>query len=216
MSPRVSLWTPFQSILALHCSSTHCINLSYDKGYSFFNIHFWHQYTQDHPFCILPFHYCSASTCYAFCLDVASWLSGATARPAVPYLVSVPVSFPLIGLTQLVQYLVVCHVANLTPSKLCSQISGATGHSQGIVSAVGIAASGTFEEFTKNSRKALKWLFYSGLRGQQAFPVTSVEPSIIQDAVTGGKGTPSPMLSIAGVREPWWLPLELFSFLSPS
>jgi hypothetical protein len=59
---------------------------------------------------------------------------------------SIPISFPLIGLTQLVQYLVVCHVANLTPGKFHSRLSGATGHSQGIVSAVVIAASGTFEE----------------------------------------------------------------------
>lgn len=83
-----------------------------------------------------------APTYYAFGLDVASWLSGAIARPAIPYLASVPVSFPLIGLTQLVvQYLVVCHVANLTPGELRSRISGATGHSQGIVSAIVIAAS---------------------------------------------------------------------------
>ena len=140
-----------------------------------------------------------ASTHYTFGLDVLSWLSGAAARPAVPYLASVPISFPLIGLTQLVQYLVVCHVANLTPGELRSRLSGATGHSQGIVSAVVIAASGTFEEFVDNSHKAIKWLFYSGLRGQQAFPVTSVEPSIVQDAIAGGEGTPSPMLSIAGL-----------------
>ena len=140
-----------------------------------------------------------ASTCYMFGLDVASWLSGATARPAIPYLASVPISFPLIGLTQLVQYLVVCHVANLTPGELRCRISGATGHSQGIIAAVVIAASGTFEEFAKNSHKAVKWLFYSGLRGQQAFPVTSVEPSIVQDAIVGGEGTPSPMLSISGL-----------------
>jgi fatty acid synthase subunit alpha len=36
-------------------------------------------------------------------------------------------------------------------------------------------------------------------RGQQAFPVTSVEPSIVQDAIVGGEGTPSPMLSVAGL-----------------
>jgi len=95
--------------------------------------------------------------------------------------------------------LVVCHVANLTPGELRSRLSGATGHSQGIVSAVVIAASGTFEEFADNSHKVIKWLFYSGLRGQQAFPVTSVEPSIVQDAIVGGEGTPSPMLSIAGL-----------------
>ena len=51
------------------------------------------------------------------------------ARPSVPYLALVPISFPLIGLTQLVQYLVVCKIANLTPGELRSRISGATGHS---------------------------------------------------------------------------------------
>jgi hypothetical protein len=74
----------------------------------------------------------------AHCLDVVSWLLGpsAVARPAVPYLASVPISFPLIGLTRLpvVQYLpvIVCHIANLTPSprELRSRLSGATGHSQ--------------------------------------------------------------------------------------
>ena len=73
------------------------------------------------------------------------------------------------------------------------------GHSQGIVSAVIISASGTFEEFTDNSCKAIKWFFYSSLRGQQAFLVTSVEPSIIQDAIVGGEGTPSPVLSVTGL-----------------
>jgi len=80
-------------------------------------------------------------------------------------------------------------------------------HWQGIVSAVVIAASDTFEEFVvDNSHKAIKWFFYSCLRGQQAFPVTSVEPNIVQDAILGGaplvqccpllldfEGTPTPL-----------------------
>ncbi|KAF6759889.1 fatty acid synthetase alpha subunit [Ephemerocybe angulata] len=139
------------------------------------------------------------STFYTHGLDVVSWLSGATPRPPVAYTASVPISFPLIGLTQLVQYLVVCRVAGITPGQLRDRIGGATGHSQGIVSAVAISASSTFEELTANSRKALKWLFYSGLRGQQAFPVTAIDPSIVQDAVEGGEGTPSPMLSVTGL-----------------
>lgn len=139
------------------------------------------------------------SSFFSHGLDIVSWLSGTIPRPPVAYTASVPISFPLIGLTQLVQYLVVCHVAGLTPGQLRDRIGGATGHSQGIVSAVAISASSTFEEFTANSIKALKWLFYSGLRGQQAFPVTAVEPSIIQDAVDGGEGIPSPMLSVTGL-----------------
>ena len=96
-----------------------------------------------------------ASTHYTFGLDIVSWLSGMAAHPAVPYLASVPISFPLIKLTQLVQYLVVYHIANLTPGKLPSRLSGAMGHFQGIVSVVVIAASGTFEEFINNSHKAI-------------------------------------------------------------
>ena len=76
-----------------------------------------------------------ASTYYTFGLDVVSLLSGTTARPAVSYLTWAPISLPLIGLTQLVQYLVIFHVAGLTPGKLRSRLSGAMGHSQGIVSA---------------------------------------------------------------------------------
>ena len=45
----------------------------------------------------------------------------------------------------------------------------------------------------------MKWSFYSGLRGQQAFPVLALEPSIVQDAIDGGEGSPSPMLSITGL-----------------
>ncbi|KAF9467993.1 fatty acid synthase [Collybia nuda] len=136
---------------------------------------------------------------YTHGLNIIAWLTGATPRPSTAYLASVPVSFPLIGLTQLVQYQIVCKVAGLTPGELRGRIVGATGHSQGIVSAVVIAASGTFESFTENTCKALKWLFYSGLRGQEAFPIVSLEPNIVQDAVEGGEGTPTPMLSITGL-----------------
>ncbi|KAE9399788.1 fatty acid synthase [Gymnopus androsaceus JB14] len=136
---------------------------------------------------------------YTHGLDVSSWLADPTSRPSVPYLASVPVSLPLIGLTQLVQYLIVCKVAGLTPGELSDRIAGATGHSQGIVSAVAASASTSFESFTENAKKALRWLFFCGFRGQEAFPVVSLEPSLIQDSIDGGEGTPSPMLSITGL-----------------
>ncbi|KAF5389975.1 hypothetical protein D9757_013855 [Collybiopsis confluens] len=139
---------------------------------------------------------------YTHGLDVYSWLSGATYRPSTSYLASVPVSFPLIGLTQLVQYLIVCKATGLTPGELSDRLAGATGHSQGIVSAVAAAASTSFESFAANSKKALRWLFFCGYRGQEAFPVVSLEPSLVQDSIDGGEGTPSPMLSITGLSLP--------------
>ncbi|KAF9267936.1 fatty acid synthase [Marasmius fiardii PR-910] len=136
---------------------------------------------------------------YTYGLDVASWLSGASSRPSTAYLASIPVSLPLIGATQLVQYLVACHVTGLTPGDLGDRLKGATGHSQGVVSAVAIAASTSFESFNENAKKATKWLFFCGMRGQEAFPVVSLEPELVKDSVEGGEGTPSPMLSITGL-----------------
>ncbi|KAF8632253.1 hypothetical protein AX15_002000 [Amanita polypyramis BW_CC] len=142
----------------------------------------------------------NATAFYKHGLDVIPWLSDATLRPPVHYLASVPISLPLIGLTQLAQYLVVCHAEGLNPGELRNLLSGATGHSQGIVSAVAIATSESFDDFTANACKALKWLFYSGLRGQQAFPVVSLDPNVVEDSVGGGEGIPSPMLSITGLE----------------
>ena len=142
----------------------------------------------------------SSSLPYDHGLDASSWLSGSAPLPPVSYLASVAVSFPIIGLTQLIQYLVAFKVAGLTPGEMLARFSGATGHSQGIVSAVAISASSTYEQFVLNSKKALKWLFLAGSRAQVAFPVVSLEPSIIADSVEGGEGVPSPMLTVVGLN----------------
>ncbi|KAJ6520570.1 hypothetical protein C8R45DRAFT_1058526 [Mycena sanguinolenta] len=137
---------------------------------------------------------------YTFGLDVLSWLSGTSPRPSTTYLASVPISFPLIGLTQPIQYLAACNVAGMSPGQYRDTISGATGQSQGIVSAVAIAASGTYQSFCANAVKAVKWLFFRGLRGQQAFPIVALEPGIVQDSIEGGEGVPMPMLSVTGLQ----------------
>jgi fatty acid synthase subunit alpha, fungi type len=136
---------------------------------------------------------------YSHGLDVLSWLDGSAPVPPVEYLASIPISFPLIGLTQLVQYLAACSTLNVTPGDMRELIQGSTGHSQGIVSAICIATSTTVASFLENASKALKWLFYSGLRGQEAFPVLTLEPHIVKDAVEGGEGVPTPMLSVTGL-----------------
>jgi fatty acid synthase subunit beta len=136
---------------------------------------------------------------YSYGLDVASWLDGTAPIPPVEYLASVPVSFPLVGLTQLVQYLAACRSSNLTPGDMRKLLKGATGHSQGIVSAVAIAASECLDSFTENTTRALKWLFFCGLRGQEAFPVLAIDPSLVKDSVGGGEGIPSPMLGVTGL-----------------
>lgn len=132
-------------------------------------------------------------------LDLASWLSGKATRPTVSYLASIPLSLPLIGVAQLLQYVVSCRVTDKTPGQMRELFKGATGHSQGVVSAVAIAASSSWDELDENILKAVKFLFYIGLRGQEGFPLLSIEPHIVADSVANNEGTPTPMLGVNGL-----------------
>jgi malonyl CoA-acyl carrier protein transacylase len=136
---------------------------------------------------------------YEHGMNAISWLTGVAPLPPVAYLASVPVSFPLIGLTQFTQYLVAARVSGLSPAELAARFSGASGHSQGLVTAVAIFSSKDDVSFFENALKALKWLFFAGLRGQQLFPVLALEPSVVQDSIEGGEGQPTPMLSVNGL-----------------
>ncbi|KAF8271214.1 fatty acid synthase [Lactarius quietus] len=120
------------------------------------------------------------TTFYEHGMNVISWLTGESPRPPVAYLASVPVSFPLIGLTQFTQYLVAlaCPAFRL---RSCPHVSLDDA------------------SFIDNVQKALKWLFFAGLRGQQLFPILALEPSVVQESIEGGEGQPTPMLSIGGL-----------------
>lgn len=138
----------------------------------------------------------SAEKLYAKGLDVMSWLQSPDATPDVDYLVSAPVSFPLIGLVQLAHYQVTCKSLGLHPGILRDRISGATGHSQGIVLATVTAAADSWDTYAEIARSALTILFWIGARSQQTFPRTSMTPTMLQDSIDNGEGTPTPMLSI--------------------
>ncbi|KAM7218171.1 Acyl transferase domain containing protein [Rhypophila decipiens] len=138
----------------------------------------------------------SAEKLYSKGLDIMSWLQSPDATPDVEYLISAPVSFPLIGLVQLAHYSVTCKVLGLHPGILRDRISGATGHSQGVVLAAVTAAADSWESFEEISKSALTILFWIGARSQQTFPITSLTPKMLRESAEHGEGTPTPMLSI--------------------
>ena len=129
-------------------------------------------------------------------LDVLRWLHNKDSQPDTDYLVSAPVSLPLIGLVQLAHYTVTCKSLGLTPGEVREHFSGTTGHSQGIVTAAAIATADSWESFSKVSKDSITILFWIGSRSQQAYPRTSLAPSTLQDSIEHGEGSPTPMLSI--------------------
>tara|TARA_R110002003_G_scaffold233_4_gene16865 strand:- start:838 stop:1212 length:375 start_codon:yes stop_codon:yes gene_type:complete len=70
---------------------------------------------------------------YPLGLDFSKWLRRAELTPDSDYLLSAPVSFPLIALGQLASFYVTCKVWQLTPGDVIESLHGSTGHSQGIV-----------------------------------------------------------------------------------
>ncbi|KAJ3255887.1 3-oxoacyl-[acyl-carrier-protein] synthase [Boothiomyces macroporosus] len=112
---------------------------------------------------------------------------------------SVPVSLPLIGFTQLCQYLVSCNVLGYSIAEFRSKFKGTTGHSQGLVSSLVVSLSTDLDSFYENTEKALMLLHYIGKYAQESFPKLAIEPKIVQDCEE--YGVPSAMLSINGLEE---------------
>ena len=137
-----------------------------------------------------------AEKLYSKGLNVMQWLHNKDSQPDTDYLVSAPVSLPLIGLVQLAHYTVTCKALGHTPGDVRSKLIGTTGHSQGIVTAAAIAAADSWESFDKAANKAITTLFWIGSRSQQAYPRTSLAPSVLQDSIENGEGNPTPMLSV--------------------
>lgn len=137
-----------------------------------------------------------AEKLYSKGLDVMRWLKVPESQPDTDYLVSAPVSLPLIGLTQLAHYVVLCKVMGFDPGYIREHIKGSTGHSQGIVTAAAIAAADSWESFDQRAAEAITLLFWIGSRSQQAYPRTSLAPSTLQDSIDNGEGVPTPMLSV--------------------
>ena len=137
-----------------------------------------------------------AEKLYSKGLNVMQWLRNRDSQPDTDYLVSAPVSLPLIGLVQLAHYAITCKAMGVDPGYMRGHLKGTTGHSQGIVTAAAIAEADSWESFDQAAKKALTILIWIGSRCQQAYPRTSFAPSTLQDSIENGEGTPTPMLSV--------------------
>lgn len=127
---------------------------------------------------------------YRHGLDVLAWLRHESCTPPAEYLNTAPVSFPLVGLLQLVQLTAVFVGLGCGPEDLPALFRGGfSAHSQGIVAAVAAAEATNWLDFQDAALKAVTILFWTGVRCQQAF----------LDDDDDEKTASSPMLAISGL-----------------
>lgn len=129
-------------------------------------------------------------------LNVLGWLKHPETTPDQDYLLSVPVSCPVICIIQLCHYTITCKVLGLTPGEFRDSLKWSTGHSQGLVTATAISSSDSWDSFKQNSITAVSLLLFIGARCLMAYPRTTLPPTMLQDSLEHGEGRPSPMLSV--------------------
>lgn len=124
-------------------------------------------------------------------LELMSWLRVA---PPAEYLERCAVSFPLIGLTQMLMYHSTLKRAGIDPDEARHVCAGGVGHSSGVCAAVVAATASSFKHLESLIVDTVRYLFWHGVRCQQEAPLTIGDPSRQKD---GEK--PSPMLSVRGL-----------------
>jgi len=129
-------------------------------------------------------------------LNVEAWLKDEELQPDNESLIAAPLSFPLIGLLQILHFKVTCHILGYTPEQMHKTLAGVTGHSQGIIIATLVAAATSWESFDKLGLECLSILQSIGARSQEKFAIATLDSGLERDAEEHGEGVLSPMLSV--------------------
>ncbi|KAJ2223592.1 fatty acid synthase alpha subunit Lsd1, partial [Coemansia sp. RSA 485] len=135
-------------------------------------------------------------------LAIHRWITEPESMPEHEYLISSPVSMPLIGLVQLMHLMVLYKTFNVSPGNLACRFSVATGHSQGIISAVLLSTLTDDEEsFVSGSKKALGLWMLIGALPQLTFPYYCITDRRGNGFSKNTDAEPTPMVSVQGLTK---------------
>ncbi|KAK6086189.1 fatty acid synthase [Seiridium cupressi] len=136
---------------------------------------------------------------YPHGLDVVQWLEDPETTPSADYLITAPLSFPLIGLLQLAHLKAICMSLNGTPEDFPSFFEALAGHSQGVVVAAAVSTVTSWPEYFTAAIKAVTILFWIGARSQQVFSQDQLPEGKSEEIEADGYGKPTPMLSVSNI-----------------
>ncbi|KAJ2470927.1 fatty acid synthase alpha subunit Lsd1, partial [Coemansia sp. RSA 2320] len=112
-------------------------------------------------------------------LDVVAWLESDEEVPDQEYMLSVPVSIPVVGLTQLMQVMVLFKTLGISPGELASSFEAIAGHSQGIATATALSLATDEESFYRVSKIVLGLLMLTGVYPQLDYPTAAASAQSI-------------------------------------
>ncbi|KAJ1769664.1 fatty acid synthase alpha subunit Lsd1 [Coemansia sp. RSA 1843] len=135
------------------------------------------------------------SSLYRHGLDVLSWITNSDdALPNTEYLLSVPVSIPVVGLTQLMQVVVLYKTLGITPGELAKSFKEFAGHSQGISTATALSMATDESSFYGIAKRVLGLLMITGVFPQLDYPFSIEMPGLA--ATDGTVQRPTSMVCV--------------------
>lgn len=129
--------------------------------------------------------------------DCHSWLENEESSPDNNYLSIAPISLPMIFVTQ-IAHLENLHTKNIHRDKILDSTVALTGHSQGLITAVFVALNHKGSKFYETLSKFIKYMYYIGIRAQEASPSLFPSEKQKQDSLDLGIKDLSPMVAVLG------------------
>ena len=131
-------------------------------------------------------------------LEVDRWLEDKSETPDSGYLLSSPLSHPLIYLCQISNYISILQ-DGLDQEKLLLNTHSMTGFSTGVVAAILCSMGLPLDELRKLAIKVQAMFFWQGIRTQQCILKLGVKPKLVLGRFNSTEGTPSCMANISGL-----------------
>ncbi len=131
-------------------------------------------------------------------LEIDRWIDHPEETPDVGYLLSSPLSHPLIYLCQISHYISIIQ-DGVDTAKLIRNTHSVTGFSTGVVAALLAAMGLPLNELWPWALKVQAMFFWQGVRCQQSILNFGAEPKLQIDLLDSTEGSPSCMASINGL-----------------
>ena len=131
-------------------------------------------------------------------IDIETWINSPGETPDQGYLLSSPLSHPLIFLTQIANYLSLI-LDGLDQDKLIRNTHSATGFSTGVVAAILVSLNLPVDALIKKAIKTQAMFFWQGIRTQQSMFRKNIHPVIDSGKLSTAEGSKSCMASINNI-----------------
>ncbi len=131
-------------------------------------------------------------------LDIEGWIKNPDKTPDTGYLLSSPLSHPLIFLTQIANYISLL-LDGLDQDRLIRNTHSATGFSTGVVAAILVSLNLPLEILMKKAIQTQAMFFWQGIRTQQSMFRKNIMPVIDSSQLTTTGGSKSCMASINNI-----------------